>query len=47
MPKSQYVDPGKAFDAGYIHFEDIPVCQYNKTLEEECKIYSKEDMMRI
>ena len=47
MPKSQYVDPGKAFDAGYIHFEDIPVCQYNKTLKEELKIYSKEDMMRI
>ena len=22
MPKSQYVDPGKAFDAGYIHFEE-------------------------
>ena len=47
MPKSQYVDPGKAFDAGYIHFEDIPVCQYKKTLKEELKIYSKEDMMRI
>ena len=47
MPKSQYVDPGKAFEAGYIHFEDIPVCQYNKTLKEELKIYSKEDMMRI
>ena len=47
MPKSQYVDPGKAFDAGYIHFEDIPVCQYNKTLKEELKLYSKEDMIRI
>ncbi|MBE6588874.1 MAG: dehydrogenase, partial [Ruminococcaceae bacterium] len=47
MPKSQYVDPAKAFEAGYIHFEDIPVCQYNKTLKEELKIYSKEDMMRI
>ena len=47
MPKSQYVDPGKAFDAGYIHFEDIPVCQYNKTFKEESKLYSKEDMMRI
>ena len=35
MPKSQYVDPGKAFDAGFIHFEDIPVCQYKKTLAEE------------
>jgi len=47
MPKSQYVDPGKAFVPGYIHFDDIPVCQYNKTLEEECKLYSKEEMMRI
>ena len=25
MPKSQYVDPGKAFDAGFIRFSDIPV----------------------
>ncbi len=47
MPKSQYVDPGKAFEAGYIHFEDIPVCQYKKTLAEEKKIYTKEDFMRI
>ena len=47
MPKSQYVDPGKAFDAGYIHFEDIPVCQYNKTLEEEKALYTKDDFMRI
>ena len=47
MPKSQYVDPAKAFEPGYIHFEDIPVCQYNKTLEEECALYSKDDMMRI
>ena len=38
MPKSQYVDPGKAFESGYIHFEDIPVCQYNKTLAEEKKM---------
>ncbi len=47
MPKSQYVDPGKAFEAGYIHFEDIPVCQYKKTLAEEKKIYTKEDFLRI
>ena len=47
MPKSQFVDPAKAFEAGYIHFEDIPVCQYNKTLDEEKAIYSKEDFMRI
>ena len=47
MPKSQYVDPGKAFEAGYIHFEDIPVCQYKKTLAEEKKIYTKDDFIRI
>ena len=47
MPKSQYVDPSKAFDAGYIKFTDIPVCQYNKTLEEEKALYTKEDFLRI
>ncbi|MFA6947376.1 MAG: thiamine pyrophosphate-dependent enzyme, partial [Eubacteriales bacterium] len=47
MPKSQYVDPHKVFESGFIKFSDIPVCQYNKTLAEEQKIYSKEDMMRI
>ena len=47
MPKSQYVDPAKAFEAGYIHFDDIPVCQYNKTLAEEKKIYTKDDFLRI
>ncbi len=47
MPKSQYVDPSKAFEPGYIKFEDIPVCQYNKTLAEEKKLYTKEDFLRI
>ncbi len=47
MPKSQYVDPEHAFDAGYIHFEDVPVCQYKKTLAEEKKIYTKADFLRI
>ena len=47
MPKSQYVDPAKAFEPGFIHFEDIPVCQYNKTIAQEKKIYTKEDFMRI
>ncbi|MDD6266155.1 MAG: thiamine pyrophosphate-dependent enzyme [Clostridia bacterium] len=47
MPKSQYVDPGKVFEPGFIHFEDIPVNQYKKTLAQEKKIYSKDDMLRI
>ncbi len=47
MPKSQYVDPAKAFLPGFIHFEDIPVCQYSKTPEEEKKLYTKAELMRI
>ncbi len=47
MPKSQPIIPEKVFEKGYIHFEDIPVCQYAKTLAEEQQIYSKEDLMRI
>ena len=39
MPKSQYVDPGKVLQPGYIEFAKIPLCQYNKSLEEEKKIY--------
>lgn len=47
MPKSLYVDPVQSRAAGQIHFEDIPVCQYNKTIEEERKNYSDEDLIRI
>ena len=47
MPKSQYVDPGKVFESGYINFESIPLCTYNKSLDDEKKIYSKEDFLRI
>lgn len=47
MPKNQFVDPKRAFESGFIKFNDIPVCQYKKTLSEEKKIYSKQDFMRI
>ena len=47
MPKSLYVDPVETRAAGAIHFEDIPVCAYNKTIEEERKNYSDEDLIRI
>ncbi len=47
MPKSQFVDPKTAFTPGFIRFEDIPVCQYSKTPDEEKKIYSKADFLRI
>ena len=47
MPKSQYSDPKILRAAGKITFKDIPVNQYNKTLEQESEIYSKEDFLRI
>ena len=47
MPKSLFVDPKEVRKAGFVHFEDIPVNQYNKTLAEEKKIYTKADFMRI
>ncbi|MBO4228992.1 MAG: dehydrogenase [Clostridia bacterium] len=47
MPKSQFVDPAKAFIPGFIHFEDIPVCQYSKTLAQEKELYDKADFLRI
>ena len=47
MPKSQYVDPGKVFEPGYIEFDPIPLCRYNKSLEEEKKNYSTADFLRI
>ncbi len=47
MPKSQYIDPSTAFEAGYIHFDDIPVCQYHKTIDEEKALYTREDFLRI
>ena len=47
MPKSQYVDPIKVFEPETIHFEDIPVCQYNKTLKEELKELIKIKMISL
>ena len=47
MPKSLFVDPVATRAAGSIHFEDIPVCAYNKTIEEERANYSDADLVRI
>ena len=47
MPKSQFSDPKELRAAGWIKFTDIPVNQYNKTIAEEKKIYSKDDFLRI
>ena len=47
MPKSQFVDPVELRKAGKITFEDIDVNVYNKTVKEERKNYSDDDLKRI
>ncbi len=47
MPKSQFMDPDVLRKPGFVEFEPIPVNQYNKTIKEESKNFSKDDFMRI
>ncbi|HHY23745.1 MAG TPA: hypothetical protein GX527_05835 [Clostridiaceae bacterium] len=47
MPKSQFIDPKEVRKSGKITFKDIPVNQYNKTIEDEKENYTKEDFLRI
>jgi len=47
MPKSIVIEPEKAFAAGAIHFTDIPVNAYHKTIREELAMYSREEFLEI
>jgi 2-oxoisovalerate dehydrogenase E1 component len=47
MPKSQNIDPKVVRKPQFIEFGKIPVNQYHKTIEEEKKVYSNEDFLRI
>ncbi len=47
MPKVQFIDPSVARKAGEINFKPIPVNQYNKTIKEEKKNFSNDDLIRI
>jgi 2-oxoisovalerate dehydrogenase E1 component len=47
MPKVQFIDPSVARKAGSITFKPIPVNQYNKTVMEEKKNFSGEELIRI
>jgi len=47
MPKSLFVSPDELRKPGYIRFKDIPVNQYNKSIEEEKENFSKKDFLRI
>ena len=47
MPKVQFIDPSVARKAGEITFQPIPVNQYKKTIKEERKNFSDDDLIRI
>ena len=47
MPKSQNINPKVVRKPKFIEFGKIPVNQYNKTIEEEKKIFTTEDFLRI
>jgi len=47
MPKSQFIDPKEARKKGLIKFKDIPVNEYDKTIEEGKGNYSYDDFLRI
>ncbi len=45
MPKSQFVNPAPQFEKRTISLKDIPVCAYDRTLEEEKANYTNEDLI--
>ncbi|MCL6545210.1 MAG: hypothetical protein K6T61_08265 [Bryobacteraceae bacterium] len=47
MPKSLMIDPEVVFAPGRITFHDIPINAYNRTLEEELKFWSREDLVHM
>ena len=47
MPKSQMILPADVRRPGYVEFQPIPVNQYSKTVKDELKQFSKDDLVRI
>ncbi len=47
MPKVQFIDPSEVRKPSEITFKPIPVNQYNKTISEERKNFSDEELVRI
>jgi 2-oxoisovalerate dehydrogenase E1 component len=47
MPKALFIDPAEVRKSGYVKFKDIPLNQYNKTIEDEKSNFSNEDFLRI
>ncbi len=47
MPKSIPIVPDKVFAPGRIHFTDIEINAYRKTIQDEAAVYSREDFLDI
>ena len=47
MPKSQFIDPERARRKSEITFKPIPVNHYDRTVKQELKRLSREDLIRI
>ena len=46
MTKKLEIFPEEIFAPGEINIPAIPVCQYNKTIKDEKKLFSKEDFTK-
>ena len=47
MPKFQFINPAEVRKPGELSFGTIPLNQYNKSIAEERKNFSDEDLVRI
>ncbi len=47
MPKSIVVEPQEVFSRSSLHFSDIPINAYHRTMEDELAHYSTEDFLHI
>jgi 2-oxoisovalerate dehydrogenase E1 component len=47
MPKSILIEPQTVLASGAVHFTDIPVNVYNRTIAQELDVYSQADMLHI
>ena len=47
MSKQLFIDPNEMRKPGYVHFEDIPVNQYQKKVKDEVGNFTKEQFLNI
>jgi 2-oxoisovalerate dehydrogenase E1 component len=47
MPDTLFLDPNILKQKGVVHFDDIPVNQYEKTVTEERAVYGDAELIRI